>query len=207
MRACCARWGCTWGRECLRHKDYRIVFRRKYLADMDAESAVGPFGDNAGDFEHLNNKIKIKLLVRWEDEDYNERKARDEIELSRGDSLFERLDRRVTFRNWERLSAIRHGGVNGALDVRSSLYTFHGNAWFDDDPAVIRRGAREAVDHLQEYLHDNPSRDCCVFVLDVKTAPVIPTAAATLHSMQACLDARGSLKDTIFMTHPYKARA
>ncbi len=194
MCACCARWGCTWGRECLGHKDSRRVFRREYLADMDAESAVGPFGDNAEDFEHLNNKITIKLLVRWEDEDYNERKVRDEIEVNRGESLFERLDRRVTFGNWERLSAIRHGGVNGALDVRILLYTFHGNAWFNSDPAFIRRGARESVDHLQEYLHDNPSPDCCVFVLDEKRAPVIATAAATLHFMQACLDARGSLK-------------
>ena len=177
---------------------------------MDAESAVGPFGDNAANFEHLN-KIKIKLLVRWEDADGYDRKTRDEIELGRGESLFERLDRRVTFRNWERLSAIRHGGFNGALDVRSTLYTFHGNAWFNSDPAFIRRGARQAVDDLQEYLHDNPSRDCCVFVLDEKTAPevspAIPTAATTLHSMQACLDASGSLKDMLFSTHPYKARA
>ncbi len=123
---------------------------------MDAASPVGPFRDNAENFEHLN-KIKIKLLVRWEDADGQEFKAGDVIELSRGESLFERLDRRVTFRHWNRLSAIRHGGLNGEMDVRSSLYTFHGSAWFDDDPAFIRRGTKQGVDDLQEYLNDNPS--------------------------------------------------
>lgn len=156
---------------------------------MDDE-AIGPFRDNTADFEHLN-KIKINLLVRWEDEDEDQFKARDVIELSRGDSLFEILDRRVKFRNWDRLSAIRHGGVNGDMDVRSSLYTFHGNAWFDCDAAFIRRGVQQAVDGLQEYLHDNPSQDCCVVVLDERKAPAespaILTPEETLRSMRARL--------------------
>ncbi len=59
---------------------------------MDAGSEkVGPYGDNVKDFARLR-KIKIRLVVTSVDPKEKWRNER-EIELSRGENLFEKLVR------------------------------------------------------------------------------------------------------------------
>lgn len=172
---------------------------------MDGDT-TGPFGDDLNDFTHLK-KTKINLLVRWMDDDETRFKQSDDIEFSAHDNLFELLIRRLKFGTWERLTVWRRGGANGGYDIQSNLYMHHGKFAFDADPAGYFQGAKEAVDHVQEFLEQHPSAARCHFILDellpYQISPFVQASAPAdaimseqaqeLHahfvSMRACLEA------------------
>ena len=120
-------------------------------------STRGPYRDNAEDFAHLD-KVKIKLLLCWVDEDGDDFHTRGEIELSRDDNLFEILNRRAAFRSWRRLTV---------MPDRYQLYRYHGDAWFQGDPVYIRRGVEQAVQRFQDDLHEFPPQVPPIFILEV----------------------------------------
>jgi hypothetical protein len=124
---------------------------------------IGPYGDSADDFVHLN-KVAIKLLLRWEDNDGNNFTSRDVIELSRFDSLFERLILRAPFTTWYRLTV---------MPIRYQMYKYHGADWFENDPDFISLSVQECVQQFQNNLHMAPQpsppqqTEPPIFVLEV----------------------------------------
>lgn len=122
-----------------------------------AAVTLGPYGDSADDFVHLD-KVAVRLLLSWEDDDGDDFYTRDLIELSRFDSLFARLTRRAPFPTWRRLT-LRPAGFH--------FYEYNGAAWFARDPDGICSDVRDRVQQFQARLHQNPPPEPPIFVLEV----------------------------------------
>jgi hypothetical protein len=120
---------------------------------------IGPYGDNASNFVHLD-KVAIKLIICWKDDDDNNFKNHDVIELSRFDSLFKILTRRASFYTWYRLTI---------MPIRYQLYKHHGTDWFESAHDVIRRDVQDSIQRFQYNLHTSPTPTLSppIFVLEV----------------------------------------
>ena len=126
-----------------------------------AASTRGPYHDNPEDFAHLD-KVKIKVLVNWLDDDGDQFRARDEIEVCTEDDLFKMLDGRAVFSSWRRLTV---------MPDRYQLYRHHGDV-FAADPEGTRRGVKEAVLRFQTDLFAFPRRpDIPILCIDVVRTP------------------------------------
>ena len=127
-----------------------------------AASTRGPYHDNPEDFAHLD-KVKIKVMVSWLDDDGDQFRARDQFEVSTEDDLFAMLTRRAVFSSWRRLSV---------LPDRYHLYRHHGEAWFEADPDGIRRDVEQAVRRFQADLFAFPRRrEPPIFCFEVARTP------------------------------------
>lgn len=113
-----------------------------------AASTRGPYHDNPEDFTHLD-KVKIKVMVSWLDDDRKQFRNRDEFEVSTEDDLFAMLTRRAVFSSWRRLSVEPDG---------YHFYRHRGEAWFEADPDGISRGVEESVRRFQANLFAFPRR-------------------------------------------------
>ena len=122
-----------------------------------AAGTVGPYGDSADDFVHLD-KVAVRLRLSWENDDGDDFFTRDDIELSRFDSLFARLTRRAPFPTWSRLTV---------MPVRFQLYNYEGAAWFARDHDGICSDVRDRVQQFQARLHQNPPPEPPILVLEV----------------------------------------
>ena len=126
------------------------------IAHMTAMT-IEPYSDNADDFAHLD-KIAIKLLLCGEDNEGNDFTNRDIIELSRFDSLFERLTRKAPFPSWRRLTI---------MPRRFQVYKYEGANWFESNPDLIRRDVQNCIRQFQYNLHTMPPQMPQILVLEV----------------------------------------